>query len=177
MEKSYKEKYNLTEEEAEIQAYKNQRAKKIIATSAALAVTAAAAYAAYKHYDNNVDKIIKSGATLQNINPGNMDYTRPFYASVNKFDNVKYRGLYSNELKARFPNISKVKETKLKIGNEGIKVASKKSAMNVAQKLADSDPSFKKDLEDTIFSARGIQNQKTANTISRAYNKFKKLEK
>ena len=98
LEQKYLEK-GMTQEEAEIAAYKRTRTEKIIVAVAGTTIAAAAAYVAYKHYDNNADKIIKSGATLQNINThGNQGVQDAFYFSMNKSDNKKYAGLYGHAL-------------------------------------------------------------------------------
>ncbi len=66
LEQQYKDK-GMSDEEAEIAAYKRSRTEKILAASAGLAITAVSAYVAYKHYDKTVDKLIKAGTELQNI--------------------------------------------------------------------------------------------------------------
>lgn len=119
-------KKGLTQEEAAIAAYKRDRTEKAVTAVAGLTIAAATAYVAYKHYDKNVDKVIKAGKELQNIsNNSNRGVSDAFYFSMTGMDNAKYRGLYGDTLSAR----GKVYETKIGV-NKSIKVASEKSAVN-----------------------------------------------
>lgn len=152
LEKKYAEK-GMTSEEAAIAAYKRIRTEKAIAITAGVTVAAAAAYIAYKHYDNTVDKIIKSDTLLQNISTnGNKGVADAFYASMTKSDNLKYRGLYGQELKSNVLNQNKnVFETKIRV-NSKLKVASPKNAENVLNDLVKSDNVFAKSLKNNIQS-------------------------
>lgn len=147
-EQKYKEK-GMTQEEAELAAYKRVRTEKIIAATAGVTITAAAAYVAYKHYDNNVDKIIKSGKTLQNISTdSNKGVSDAFYASMNKMDNAKYRGIYGNQLKrGALGNLNNaVYKTKIGVASD-LKVASKKSATQILSDLVKSDKACAQNLK------------------------------
>ena len=76
-------------------------------------------------YENKVDKIIKSGKTLQNISlDSNKGVEQAFYASMHNRDNTKYRGIYGTQL-----GRDGVYETKIKT-IRNIKIASKESAKN-----------------------------------------------
>ena len=66
LEAYYREK-GMTQEEAEIAAYKRARTEKILAITAGLTVAAAVAYVGYKHYDKFADKVIKSGEHQRDI--------------------------------------------------------------------------------------------------------------
>lgn len=90
LEESYRDK-GLTKEEAELAAYKRIRTEKTIAIVAGMTAVAAAAYVGYKHYDNTVDRLIKSGTVLQNMsNNANRGVSDAFYASFGKHDNNRY---------------------------------------------------------------------------------------
>lgn len=152
-EQKYKEK-GMNQEEAELAAYKRVRTEKIIAVTAGMAITAAAAYVAYKHYDNNVDKIIKSGKTLQNISTNsNKGVSDAFYASMNKIDNAKYRGIYGQQLKS-WPINSQVYETKIGV-DSGLKIASKKSATQALSELVKSDKTYSENLKTHLNNLYG----------------------
>ena len=87
----------MTEAQAEAAANKRIRIEKAIAATAAMSVAAAGAYAANKHVKENVDKVIKSGMTMQRIT-GTPDESldRAFYAAYEKVDTTKYKGLYGD---------------------------------------------------------------------------------
>jgi len=94
-------KQGMTDDEATVEAYKNIRTKKILMGVGVAALTVAAGYAAYKIHDTRVDKIIKSGTLLQNISAeSNAGIRDAFYSSSNKLDQIKYKGLYGNQLTA-----------------------------------------------------------------------------
>ena len=161
LEQKYKDK-GMTQAEAEIAAYKRIRTEKLLAITAGVTLTAAAAYVAYKHYDNNVDKIIKSGETLQNISTdSNKGVSDAFYASKNKLDNVKYRGLYGHTLNSA---VGDVYETKIGI-NKDLKVASRKSATNALMDLVKSDKTYAKTLEAQLSELSGTLASPTQNKV------------
>jgi len=152
-EQKYKEQ-GMNQEEAELAAYKRVRTEKIIAVTAGMTITAAAAYVAYKHYDNNVDKIIKSGKTLQNISTNsNKGVSDAFYASMNKIDNAKYRGIYGQQLKNWSIN-APVYETKIGV-DSGLKIASKKSATQALSELVKSDKTYSEKLKTHLNNLYG----------------------
>ena len=152
-EQAYKDQ-GMTQNEAEIAAYKRVRTERIIAVTAGLTITAATAYVAYKHYDNNVDKIIKSGTQLQNICANsNRGVSDAFYASKTRMDNTKYRGLYGNVLKSGMFGVSNKPVYETKIGvNKNLKLASKKSATKALAELVKSDKEFANDLKTQVNS-------------------------
>jgi len=153
-EQKYKEQ-GMNQEEAELAAYKRVRTEKIIAVTAGMAITAAAAYVAYKHYDNNVDKIIKSGKTLQNISTNsNKGVSDAFYASMKKMDNAKYRGIYGQQLKLMTKN-APVYETKIRV-DSGLKLASKKSATKALSELVKSDKTYAENLKTHLNNLNGL---------------------
>lgn len=151
LEKRYLEK-GMSPEEAEIAAYKRARTEKIIAAVAGTTIAAAAAYVAYKHYDNNADKIIKSGATLQNINThGNQGVQDAFYFSMNKSDNKKYAGLYAAQLGLGGADVYKTR-----IGvKQSLKIASPRTAQKTLAEIISKDPNNSKMLQERLNYFRG----------------------
>lgn len=151
LEEEYKKK-GMSPEEAEIAAYKRERTEKILAVTAGVAITAAAAYVAYKHYDKTVDRIIKAGTELQNMSTNsNKGVADAFYASMTKMDNTKYRGMYGQQLGAMG---SRVYETKIGVNKE-LRVASEKSAVGVLSDLVSNDGTYAMELKSRLASSVG----------------------
>lgn len=151
LEEEYKAK-GMSDEEAEIAAYKRARTEKIIAVTAGVAVTAAAAYVAYKHYDKVADRYIKAGTELQNIsaNP-DRGVSDAFYFSMTKGDNAKYRGIYGMTIAN---GGKRVYETKIGV-KSAMKVASQKSATNALADLVKNDPSYMDTLAEHFSNSAG----------------------
>lgn len=146
LEKKYRKK-GLNEDDAAVAAYKNIRTKKIIKTAAAVAVTAAVAYAGYKAGDHFLDKVIKSGETLQNVAKESDEGIRDaFYSARNKFDKVKYRGIYGNQLADRYGEAF-AKEIKVM---SPIKQASPHNARKILNDMVAKDPEFRETLINTL---------------------------
>lgn len=89
LEQQYLEK-GMSQEEAEIAAYKRDRTEKILTIAAGVTVASAAAYVAYKQYDKTVNKLISESTSLQNIsdNGGYSGVRDAFYSSMTKGNNV-----------------------------------------------------------------------------------------
>lgn len=120
-------------------ANKRIKTEKAIAAVAGLTIAAAATYVAVNHYNNKVDKVIKSGKVFQNMSlDSNKGVEQAFYASRSTRDNMKYRGMYGMQL-----GKEGVYETKIKAIKD-IKIASKETAKNSFQHLVENDESFKK---------------------------------
>lgn len=150
----------MSEDEAIVAAYKRDRTEKALIAIGSVAAVAAVSYFAYKHYDKNVDKILKRGTMLQNISTNsNKGVSDAFYFSSTGRDNMKYRGMYGNAL-SRFGS-NNVYQTKIKVDN-AIKVASERSASNALKELYTNDKEFANLLEEHM---RGV-----ANTLSGSYN-------
>ena len=155
LEAKYREK-GMTKEEAEIAAYKRVRTEKILAATAAVAVTAAVAYVGSKHYNEFIDQTIKSGTLLQNISiKSDKGVEDAFYAAYKKGDMLKYRGLYGNQLKTAYSGHDVYKTTIQATSN--IKVASNDSARKVLSDLAKNDSSFSSDLKSLLKKYDGDQ--------------------
>lgn len=143
LEESYRDK-GLTKEEAELAAYKRIRTEKTIAIVAGMTVVAAAAYVGYKHYDNTVDRLIKSGTVLQNMsNNANRGVSDAFYASFGKHDNNRYLGFYGSQLQksVNYGFSSGVYKTNIKLGDD-LRLASPKNAVNVLRRTMQKDSQF-----------------------------------
>ena len=141
----------LSKKDAQIAATKRIKTERVIAITAGVTIATVGAYAAYKHYDNNIDKIIKSGVTVQNISSHNdKGVADAFYASKNRMDNIKYRGIYGNSINLIGKNVY---ETKIDVTDD-LKVASKKSATRILKDLVDNDKSFADDLEKHLYDLR-----------------------
>ena len=142
-EKTYLEK-GMTKEESAIAAYKRVRTEKAIAITAGVAVTAATAYMAYSAYRNNVDTIIKSGKTIRNISTNSQKGVQDaFYASTNKLDDSKYAGMYAKQL-SNMGDVN-VHQSRFQAVKD-LKIASRRSTMDIMQDMVKNDPSFKKDI-------------------------------
>lgn len=168
LEEKYK-KQGLSKRDAEIAAGNRVKTEKMIAIVAGVTVATIATYAAYKHYDNNIDKIIKSGTTLQNISSrNNKGVADAFYASNNKMDNIKYRGIYGNSINLSGKNVF---ETKMNVDNN-LKVASRKSATRVLKDLVESDKSFADELHNHLYNLNGQLGSEKKNrmTMEAAFN-------
>ena len=150
-------KKGLTQEEAAIAAYKRDRTEKAVTAVAGLTIAAATAYVAYKHYDKNVDKVIKAGKNYKHFKQQQSRCVRCFYFSMTGMDNAKYRGLYGDTLSAR----GKVYETKIGV-NKSIKVASEKSAVNALSELVKEDKSYAKNLETHLLNSQNRYGLKKA---------------
>lgn len=161
LEEEYKAK-GMSDEEAEIAAYKRARTEKIIAVTAGVAVTAAAAYVAYKHYDKVTDRYIKAGTELQNIsaNP-DRGVSDAFYFSMTKGDNAKYRGIYGTTIAN---GGKRVYETKIGV-KSAMKVASQKSATNALADLVKNDPSYMDTLAEHFSNSAGRYSSPKQNKV------------
>lgn len=129
----------MSEEEAAVAAYKRQRAEKLFAAAAITAASAATAYAIYRHYDRNVDKIIPKDALLQRVaTDGDLAVHDAFYAAQTKGDADSYVGMYGAALANRqvqYGQSANVYQKQIRV-DQDIKVASEKTAKNVLQDVA-----------------------------------------
>lgn len=171
LEQKYREE-GMSQEEAEIAAYKRVRTEKIIAATAGVTIAAATAYVAYRHYDKNVDRFIKVGSELQNIsNRSDKGVEDAFYFSMTKGDNTKYRGLYGQQIKSTGSNVY---ETKIGV-KKALKVASEKSATRELADLVKGDPDYAKTLKTHLTSSIGrYTTEKQKETILRGLGSLNK---
>lgn len=146
LEKEYMKK-GLTQEEAEIAAYRRAKTEKVLIGIAGVTIAAAAGYAAYKYHKKSIDSVIKEGTLLQNISSDDNRAVRDaFYSSMTKMDNAKYRGIYGRQIKS---SGREVFEKKINV-DSALKVASEKSATKALSDLVRDDASYAKALEEHL---------------------------
>lgn len=151
----YKKK-GMTDEEAEVAAYKRERTERMLKVAGAVAVTAAVAYGAAKYKEYNFDQLIDAGTSLSRVASSDSASVRDgFYAvfSKNKMDTKKYAGLYANQLQNNpFNPASNIYQKTLSTTQQ-MKLASTKSAANTLAEMA-KDSGFKQELMLEIKKAR-----------------------
>lgn len=151
LEKSYLEK-GLTQEEAEIQAYKREKTEKALAIVGGMTIAAATAYVAYKYHDKTVDKLIPPGTLLQNISRNDTLGVRDaFYSSRTQMDNAKYRGILGLDIHG---NGGKVYEKKIGV-NSALKIASETHARDALADLVKNDSTYANTLKNHLQSSYG----------------------
>ena len=153
LEEKYR-KQGMSQEEAEVAAYKRVRTEKILAAAAGVTVAAAGIYVAKKEYDKRVDKLIPAGTELQQITGRDITNTGVrdgFYFSMNESDNRKYRGLYGLDVMDKRGQAFEAKLT----AKQGMRVASEKSALSALQELAKEDPSYTRELAQYLDDMSG----------------------
>ena len=135
-----KQKYldkGYSEEDAEIAAYKHDRARKIALVAAGVAVAAIAGQQAYKYGQYNFDKVLPKDTMLARIATNDTASVRDgFFAALdsNSSDKAKYAGIYGKTLKMKGQeSFSK----RIKILDD-LKIASPKKMEEVNKKALDS---------------------------------------
>lgn len=140
LEEQYK-KMGLTDEQAQAAANKRMRTEKILAASAALTVTACAAYVANKKLKDRIDGVIKAGDQMQRIsmtdNGGKLHDV--FYAAKGDHDIKRYEGMLGA---ARSKQVGSAYKLKLEATRD-IKVASKDHAAKIFEDLYKNDKEFR----------------------------------
>lgn len=94
-------KEGLTQEEAEIAAYKRARMEKILAATLTTAAVTAAAYGAYKYADYAFDKTLDTNVTLSRVTKSSDKGIHDAFYAVNDksaHDRARYAGLYAHQL-------------------------------------------------------------------------------
>ena len=105
------------------------------------------AYAAYKHYDNTTDRLLKSGTSLGRISSNDDKSVKDaFYAFANKHDEKRYTGMYGHQ--TMMMNDGRAFKKTMSVGKSGIKVASRDSAKKVLSDLYKNDSEYR----DTVNS-------------------------
>lgn len=126
-----------TDEQAAKAAKGKVAAERIAITIGTVAAASAIAYAGYRYMDDNKDRIIKPGQTMQTVHKGDVDERltpgNPFYATYDKKDNT----IYSSKVFSHFTADSTVTQFYTK---DGIKVASEKTSRKVFEDLVKNDP-------------------------------------
>ena len=140
LEEQYK-KMGLTDEQAQAAANKRIRTEKILAASAALTVTACAAYVANKKLKDRIDGVIKAGDQMQRIsmtdNGGKLHDV--FYAAKGQHDIKRYEGMLGA---TRSKQVGSAYKLKLEATRD-IKVASKDHAAKIFEDLYKNDKEFR----------------------------------
>lgn len=150
---AYYRKQGLTAQEARLEAYKRERTMKALAVVGGLTVAGVGIYAAKKFRIRNVDKILKPGTKLQNINTHNPQGIKDaFYATFEKSDKALYRGMYGGKL-AKTGNA--VYNTTIKT-TDAVKIASPKSAQKILADLVKKDPKYAAELREYMQSAKAL---------------------
>ena len=143
----------FSKDEAEIKAYNRAKTEKILKVAGGIALTSAAAYVAYKHYDKVTDRVLGQGSEIGRItSDGSESTNRAFYGFVNKHDKKRYEGLYGKQLSEKGPVYRKA----MKAAGD-IKIASPESARKVMKNMFDNDEEslriFKKNLVGAALTA------------------------
>ena len=147
LEEQYK-KMGLTDEQAQAAANKRIRTEKILAASAALTVTACAAYVANKKLKDRIDGVMKAGDQMQRIsmtdNGGKLHDV--FYAAKGDHDIKRYEGMLGM---TRSKQVGSAYKLKLEATRD-IKVASKDHAAKIFEDLYKSDDNFRKSVANYV---------------------------
>lgn len=147
LEEQYK-KMGLTDEQAQAAANKRIRTEKILEASAALTVTACAAYVANKKLKDRIDGVIKAGDQMQRIsmtdNGGKLHDV--FYAAKGGHDIKRYEGMLGA---TRSEQVGSAYKLKLEATRD-IKVASKDHAAKIFEDLYKNDDNFRKSVANYV---------------------------
>jgi hypothetical protein len=150
--------------EATVMARDRIRTERVLAATAALTVTACAAYAANKYVKNRTDQIIKSGTTLQRIEMSNTKgkLHDVFYTSTGEHDNKRYEGVlgFTRKMQTGEAYIMKLE------ANKDIKVASKEKAVKTFGDLYKNDSDFRESVKDTVSKHMTGKNRVDVNNLS-----------
>ena len=155
-------KKGFTQEEAQIKAYKRDRAEKIFAAAAVTTIAAAAAYAVYKNGANKkaraAEKIISSDTPLKRIQGSeSRELHDVFYATHEKSDSAKYAGMYGMEVGAK----TKGAVFQSSIKTKGLKVASHNTAREALASHLKRNPQDREELMKAIDAAQKSGKAKT----------------
>ena len=175
LEESY-QKAGLSKEQAEAAANNRIRTERLVAASAALTITACAAYYAHSKYKDKIDGIVKSGESIQRIgfrdNGGKLH--EEFYAAKGKHDTKRYYNLLgaTRQQQAGQAYVYKMQ------ANKDIKVASKENAAKVFGDLYKNDADFRRQVEGHISAhfngsnvVKDTRNYSTKN-VKKMYENF-----
>ena len=175
-------KQGLTDDEASIRAYNTVKKQKILAACAGVAVTAAVAYAAYKHYDKVTDRYIDPSETLKRVTrskdeSASFDSVAYVFNAKSKRDTANYTGFYADQLTGG----KSTRERNSRLGFKGtniyektmnasskLKVASRESGRKVLQKAVSDGTVSKKDLMDLVDIYKNLPSPKQSAVAVRA---------
>lgn len=113
------------------------KSEKVLKIIGGVTVTAAAAYGAYRYYDNHHDRFISPDKVIQTVHMGDakerLKPGNPFYATYTKKDNT----IYSSKVFSHFKDSSNITKFYTK---DGIKVASEATSKKILDDLIKNDP-------------------------------------
>ena len=146
---SYFKDQGMTNEEAQIAAYKRDKTEKIVIGALTAAAVTATAIVIKKQYDKRVDGYLNKGLKLHRVTDDEVvDTERAFYASYKALDRLKYRGIYGNQLGGLMEG-NTINDIVLET-NSKIKIASPQNAKNALQTVLSNDSDGMKALKDTL---------------------------
>lgn len=174
-EQSLVEKYKkqgMSQQEAELKAYKQVKLEKALIAAGAVTVAAAAAYGAKKYHDYVTDEVIKAGSIkMKRITKDSTnDLHDTFYAAFGKKDANRYVGLYGKQVSDSGDVFQKTIDIK-----ENLKIASDKNAKNIMAETfrkasKEEREEYIKDLDSwRVAAAQGFLGDKQAKTIKQGY--------
>lgn len=175
----------MSEQEALVAAYKNDKAKKIMILAGAITVAAAAAYGVTKYRENNVDRILEKGTLLSRISESDTAAVHDgFYAALssNKLDVTKYKGLYGSKILSK-SDADRVYQKSIQLVKD-VKVAPRNVAKDAMKELL-SDPDTREEVssrlgihllaggdKQKIAALKGLASLKTGKNLGAAYDAF-----
>ena len=147
LEEQYRQ-IGMDEFQAQAAANNRIRTEKILAATAALTITACAAYVANKKLRGRIDTIVKAGESLQRIEglDTNGKLHGVFYASSGKHDAKRYSGMLAA---TRQKQTGHAYLMKLQAASD-IKVASRDNAAKAFGELYKNDPTFRTSVQSHV---------------------------
>jgi hypothetical protein len=163
MEEKYK-KQGYSEDQAAIMAKDRIRTERVLAATAALTVTACAAYAVNKNIRDKTDQLIKSGDLLQRIEMRDTGgkLNDVFYTSKGEHDNKRYAGLLGLTRKMQGGEAYLMQLQ----ANGDIRVASKDKAVKVFGDLYKNDSEFRESVKNSVSKHFAGKNAVDINKLS-----------
>lgn len=182
LEKKYREKKGLSQEDAEKRADRRIKVQKVLAGTAAVAITAAAAYCAYKGYQTyTTDKVISKDTVFNRVMAANGPIKMRdgrVYATYDKMDSTKYKGYLGNQLRIKGfmqgqdPDIYNLTMN----FDEDIKIASPKRAKDTFNDLFTNNAEFRSNALKSI-EEMNLNNGLYNPDLVTSYNTFRKNAK
>ena len=147
----------MSPEEAEIAAYKREKAEKTVAIGAAASIAVIGSIIAYRHYDLNTDRIVKAGTVVQSLgNEAGRTPDRAFYGAYLDRDKKIYDGFMGKHFKGEgMPGFMKPKYNgtwKMEANAAGdIRIAGKKAGKQAFEELLKNDEDFARIYKNTGY--------------------------
>ena len=140
LEKKYMEK-GLTQEEAEVAAYKRARAEKIVAACAATTIVAVGAYLAAHEIDRRTDKIVSDKTQWKRIASDDSKSLHDVFYQAHGRDAQKYEGLYGAQ--KGYGEYGDIFQKSIR--TSGLKVASQERGRKTLQEALTGNSALKKE--------------------------------